>query len=414
MNKRFSLSLVVWTLVLCSVSAQTSNSVVTGGSSAAHFYDGLIFSDGNFIETRIDGGLMTSFLHPDLIRNDYWSEDIISAQKDHLSDQNRFGARASASVLFHQRNKRYGTNGPSPFYGVRHDFITSFTANRDIMLTALEGNSDHLSMEFNQYNGFETYQASSLLYGLEFSNVEMTTIHRVALSVIAGNRWSNTRSQSGRIDTDSSGEFVKGTNTDISYNIVDNEPLAGFGAALHYTLAKNNDRSMWRIDLNNLGVVNWATVRQYSVSPDFVFEGFDVSDAIRNSDEYAFLDSLNKSYVQEKSSSEIRIIPFQVEFIGSRNINTDSRVSTQISYLYTVGYYPKINLNYHQAFSQNNAEWKIGASIGGYGNYALQLGLDVNLGSKGGFRLDVTGMETLIPSSLPVYWYGKAGCFFRL
>lgn len=406
MNKLFSLVI----LSLFSIPSQAQQ--VPAGSFKD--YNQHHFEDSAYLETNFSGGIITNFLTRAMVTENYWTNDIISKQVEQLTNVNRMGFQFEGEVLIHGRKSISNPTKLTLLLGLKHNFISAFSANRAVTSTLLEGNKNNRSLNFDQPNKYDQLRISSLNIGGEWLGKDRNSKQQLYVSLVGGHNFTRFVSTGGEVVTDSLGESIRGQNTDISYRQNTSAGIAGFGAALNYRFIKKTPSGLLGFHFENLGILKWNNTDFYQLKSNFEFSGFDVTQAIKLATEVNFADSLNDAYVTKTNESFTTILPFRAELTHLQAIRQNAAIESKLSYTYFTGYWPLLESSYKQPFSNSAVLWKLGARIGGFGNYGLNMGVDAPIGRKGGIRFDFVALESLISNNLPVYWYGNLGLFFRL
>ncbi|MBO6516037.1 MAG: hypothetical protein JJ975_05760 [Bacteroidia bacterium] len=415
MNKTFSL----FTLLAFALTSQAQQADVIIKPLPAVLlhsfdYESRAFVDIPYFEISSEGGITSNFLNKDLVTQSYWPSDLVQNQINKLANVNRMGGTYSIDLSLHQRNKRIGKSSLSPICALSHDFISGMQANTTVVQTLLEGNKANREVLFSENNSYQTLQTTSLGLGVEWMDSLRTTRHQLVLDLIAGHSYLDFYSHGGSLLTDSIGERITGANTNISLEQSSDQSLPGMGLAINYSYSRKISRGRIGFDLQNLGVIRWASSKNFSVQPDFVFSGLDVTQAIRTSSSVNVVDSLNNEYLTETTENPMRILPVRVNVDLFYRLKYNAGIETEINYVYFPGYWPMLSTTYQQAFRSKVAVWKVGARIGGFGNYGLNLGIETPIIKRGGLTLDVVALESLVSSNLPVYWYANLGLRFNL
>ncbi len=405
MNKLFSLLLLSFTTssVFCQVSTDSSTMYLISSNR---------FQAEPYVSFNAQGGVASNFVNKALVFNNYWTTEMITDQVEAFTDRNRFGSIINSSVHYH--SAKATSKNWSTFYGASYTSLTGLIASSEALATALQGNKPNRLINFEKLHGYEQWNTYSLDFGFEKVDPIKRSYNRVHLSIIGGSQLNVFGALGGSLHTDSSGETIVLSNTNMDFLSSNSGALPGYGLSLSYEWYKRiNQRTSLQAQLNNVGFVHWDMTK-YTVTSNVIYDGINVTQAVVNGTEINVQDTFKDAYISENSANGFVLFPFDINISLHRQINKRSALEAELSYLNFLGYIPKVVVLYKQQFMSNGGHWELGTTLGGFGNYALILGLEMPLTSNIGFRGQVTGMETLISPSLPVYWYGNLGLSLTL
>jgi hypothetical protein len=396
MNKRFSLVLllaIAWLPLFAQLDSFPTQKSLRLQPSA-------------YVMAETELGIGSNFLNKELIFNDFWSSDLIATQIDQLSSTNRFGAYNNSRVLYVTALDSSVKWRKS--FGFSYVSLNGLTASDAFVKTILQGNQPNRRIDFDPVHGYELWNTVSLDFGFSDYDKIKKRNQSITLSLVGGLNYQNLNAQGGYLETDSSGGMITLSETDISLS-ENTGGNSGIGFTLSYSLTKKlNSTSILQFNADNLGFVRYD-VTTYNLVSSTSFEGFDVTTPIRTGEEINLQDSVENQFITEESGARIIPFPARLALGYERTLSYRNALEASVSYLYFPGYLPQVEGLYLQRIGESNALWKIGARVGGFGSYALRLGLELPIGSTSGLQLDIAGAESMATSNLPVNWFGKFG-----
>ena len=402
MNKRFSLVLflaVAWMPVYAQLDSFPS-------------FNNLQNQQGSFLLAKSELGIGSNFLNRDLVFNDFWSSELIESQVNQLNSTNRFGAYNRSSIQFHT-----GVDTAAKWrksFGIGYMSLIGVTASDAFIKTVLEGNKPNRSIDFSNPHRYELWNTVSFDFGFNDYDAVKRRKQSITLSLVGGLNYLNFAADGGSLQTDSSGGRISLTDSDISLASNTNDGLSGYGFTLSYAMTKEvNTSSLLSIKAENLGFIRYD-IRSYDLVSTTSFEGFDVTTPIRTGDEINLQDSVEDQFITQDSGSRIVPFPARLEIGYQHTLSSQNAIEASLSYLHFPGYMPQFEGLYLQRIGQSQALWKIGARLGGFGGYALRLGLELPMGDTSGLQLDIAGAESMASSNLPVNWFGRFGLIIGL
>lgn len=360
---------------------------------------------------RLEGelGLVTSFLNNTLIKNDYWSDEMILNQVNNLGQHNRLGGIVHSTMTYH-------TGGSSNlFYTLHYKNITGFTGQKELINLALKGNAKQPVLDFEQKNGFQQQSFGSVGIGKSFHDSVRRTRMNVGISLYFEQAFNKISANRGRFETDSSGESVMVSNADVHLMRSLDNAFSSPGLGINFVFTHlNKSNTQFHFRLKDFGVVRNTQYNSAQMIPAFVFSGFDVSSHVNSAGSINIQDSIIQNYFTSDTTSTLRLLPFETSVAIVKPLGVNNTVETKFSYLYFTGNFPLLESNYEQLFKSSNASWRVGARLGGFGWYGINLGLKLPFGMGHQFAVDVTGIESMVSSNVPVNWTGRFGLLIKL
>jgi Family of unknown function (DUF5723) len=413
MNRVYSLSIIllisVWNLAF-------TQTIIPLNDSLPNYLEERITNNSNIFYISVDGNFASNFLDKDLIKENYWSKEIINNQLNRLKSVNfgGYGAEASANLHLFQKTM-FGNESLSPWIGVKHQYFGGLSSNEDLIKLILEGNSSNQLISFNDGNNSTEFAQFSQGY-VGFTQVKKSSKFSFAIGVVVGHDYSSSAFDKGSLVTEPQGEFIKAEDLDIVFENTSNSSSKGFGGVVHIEYVHQNP-SGFRIfaSINDLGFVRWSELETVNtLMNNFTFEGFDLTGFWERDYSVNFADSLEGRYFLTEEKSKIQILPFSVKTKFFKPIGSNNFIRGQLGYRRITGYIPQVSMEYGQYFSNKSGRWMIGADLGGFGLAALSFGTGIKISNGVGFNVKVSGIESYVSPNLPIYWILKSGLYFDI
>lgn len=402
MNRLYKLAFLF--LVYTTASGQ---SIDSSKNESYIMYSDLLVTKSIHINGQV--GFVTTFVNNALIRNDFWSDDIILDQINSLGQTNRLGAFVDGDITYMTGNKK------GLYFGIGYKNIVAATSQKELIELAFRGNSNLPSIKLEQKNAFEQTGIASISIGRAIYDSASKTQIAFGFDIYAQQQHTKIVGRDGLFQTDSAGESLTVSDADIvlTQNLVD--PFKSLGIGVDFEIKQQiKNRDYWSFSVSDLGIIRSSEVRSAIMLSDFDFDGFDVSSQINSAGGIQIQDSFNQNYFNTDTTTEMRLVPFRTSFRYIKSLGIINSFESRLSYLYFTGYYPLLEASYQQQFKSKSAGWRIGARIGGFGSYGLNLGINLPFGTGHSFKLDVAGLESMASNNLPINWYSKFGLIIQL
>ncbi len=407
MNKLFSLLLL---LSLSSAVYSQSNKTIVDVQ--------LGFNDSLEVSLVGSAGIVSSFLSNSLVKNDFWTTDIIDEQIQSLNEYNRMGGFITAEIklLGKASNILSKTKKHQPIFGIGHQSLTAVKLQKDVLGLGLKGNTAYRNISLETTNKFENQQFSYLKIGLAHLNPTRTSKYEIGLNLITSHKMTSGYAKNGTIQTDSISRNITMNDVELEYYQSTNKPFSDLGLSLFYSYLTrlNNNKDILKISLENVGIMSARNQINRVLTNDVDFNGFDVSENIRNTNSLNLEDSVNQNYFESDSSNSFYITPFHISAQYVYFLNENQAIDGSLSYLNFAGYYPLLEADYCQTFGLKSRSWFIGAKLGGFGTYAMNFGVKLPIGNRGLFSFQLAGLESIASENLAVNWYSNVGLILGL
>ncbi len=401
MNKLYKLTLLF--LVYSNAVGQTLDPAYN--SDNYHFEDLAVTKS---LELDGDLGFTTTFVNNALIKNDYWSDDVVLNQINSLGQTNRLGGFIHTGITYNTGN----TNGL--YIGANYNTMLGVTSQKELIELALRGNQNQPTIDLVQKNAFEQMSYGSVSIGrVRYDSAKSTQI-RYGLDFYSQQQFVKVVGNQGRFETDSSGEKLTVTDADVVVTQNLSNPFTSFGVGIDFEISRLFANDCWSFSLLDLGVIRSSEMRTATMLSNFVFDGFDVSSQVNSAGGIQIQDSFNQNFFETDTTSKIRLVPFQTCLQHVKVLGTNNSIDSRLTYIYFSGYYPLLETTYQQQFKAKSALWRVGARLGGFGVYGVQFGTVLPFGNGHSFKLDVVGLESMASSNLPVNWFGRFGLSIQL
>lgn len=398
MNKLYNLSVLL--LVFGTAYGQDIDSSAVEYSFHQH-----LSIDKKIVVTG-EGGFMTSFLNNTLVKENYWTDEIIQNQINNLGDANRFGAYGDFNAAYH--------SGKGLIYGAGYLNIVGGLLQKQLLQIALEGNQSQPIITLENNNGLEQLGLGYISIGKEKIDSAKSTRMFYSLKLYSRQQYSKVSATSGKFELDSAGESINVSDANVAVTQGLSDPFTSFGLGIGFGFEKPYRDGLITFSFDNLGLLLGRQTRSAQMHSNFVFDGFDLSSQINQAGAIAIQDSLNNQFFDVDTSSAVQLLPMIFQLGYDKPLGNQNLLHVELRHLYFTGYYPLVKAEYHQKFKGKSAAWNIGTRIGGFGNYGLSFGAKLPINNKHQFTIQVAGVESMVSSNLPVNWYGRFGLSIQL
>lgn len=396
MNKRYRAFIL---FILCAITAHASDTSRFVPSSLAFDYQ-----KSNQIRVTGSYGFQSTFLNKTLLSENNWTDAIKQKQLDQFGNLNRIGLHSNASIYFHGRLVKDKTF--TPIIGLFQEQTIGLAFEKPFGEIFLFGNKNVPQIAISKRNGIQNRNEIGAYLGLE--KVSQDQIFEFGLRLSTLQNYTNLVMDNGTITLDSAGEIIDFEDFQLKYYQTTTTGFQNLGLAINVNESKILDNGLrLNLGVENLGVLYLANSVQSVARENFQFDGLDLTNTPIEDNSIDVVDTISNNYAETDTANHYLLSPYFVHASVYKPINEKEGLEAEVDYLNFVGYIPQLKASYVRKINERNGSFTVGVRAGGFTNYGLQLGLNLPFSLNNHLIVDVTALESLASSNLPINWYGR-------
>jgi len=309
------------------------------------------------------------------------SSDFLREMRDKLNDKNNRVGNESKSVATY----RWAQNDHSWTVGLKYREVLGLHYSKDLFGLVFLGNGayegqntdlSHTRYDYLNYTGLTFGWLKPLQKG------ELGQVY-VGLSALYGIGFQ--RIQSGNVNFYTAPDAQYET-LDGNFTLQYTTPGYGMGAGLDFGYSKTWKRSVFCLQVEDLGFMTWQNVTTYKADGSYTYSGEKIDNVLNFNGDSLFSDLsgtgfANRFGITQNKSSLTTFLPFSVNMKYSRMFTEKWAGSVQVYYTHVAAYLPRTTLRAERSF-QSNWKTSLGIAYGGFGKGNLLLGAEKGLGKN--------------------------------
>ena len=314
-----------------------------------------------------------------LLFGGFMSADFLQEMRGKLNERNNRAGNEFKNVAVY----RWAQKKHSWSIGIKYRELFGLHYTKDLFGLVFLGNGayegQNASISTTQYT-FWNYTGCSAGWLKPLNEGKSGQLY-LGVSALYGFSYQHVKSGDASLYTAPDAQYVQ---LDADFTLQYSKPGNGIGAGLDIGYSKNWNKSLFRVQVEDLGFMNWQNMTTYQANGSYSYHGEKIENVLNFNGDSLFSDYSATGFahrfgiVPSKGSKTV-LLPFSINLKYSRAFSDKWAGSLQLYYTHLPAYLPRATLRAERLF-QHRWKTSLGLGYGGFGRGNVLLGVEKGMG----------------------------------